>query len=125
MAILLPRTFNISLSEYFITSIPSRKISPLRNFAGGSGRMRSMDLAMVVFPAPVSPTRPRVSPFFMSKETPLTAWTIFLPEVYTTFRSRTESNTLFSLRTKSSAFHLTSQLRIKRITKTIAHQVYG
>ena len=41
-----------------------------------SGRRRRMARAVVVFPAPVSPTIPMASPFFSEKDTPLTALTV-------------------------------------------------
>ena len=92
MEILLPRILSISFSGSASRSLPSMVIVPLLTRAGGWGRMRRMDLAMVVLPAPVSPTRPRVSPRFREKLTPLTAWTMSPSEVYSTTRSLTSMN---------------------------------
>ena len=50
-------------------SLPSNTISPL---VGGS--KKSIDLAVVVFPHPLSPTKPKVSPWFTEKLIPSTAW---------------------------------------------------
>ena len=73
MVICFPRIPCISFSDIFRMSFPFKRISPPFTTAGGTGRIPKIARAMVVFPAPVSPTSPRVSPFFMEKETSLTA----------------------------------------------------
>ena len=69
-----------SSSDIAVSSSPSSQIFPPSIFAGGSGRMRRIAFAIVVFPAPVSPTNASVSPFFNPKDTWLTACTVFFPQ---------------------------------------------
>ncbi len=60
MATSLPLIFSSSDALIFSTSSPSRYISPLLITPSGFGTRLSIARAVVVFPAPVSPTSPRV-----------------------------------------------------------------
>lgn len=84
-----PRTLRMARSLSSNRFWPSSITLPSAILAWASGRIRRMVFAMVVFPAPVSPTRPRVLPRSRSKLTPLTAWTVFPPDTYSTRRSST------------------------------------
>src|SRR5690606_22991759 len=97
------------------------RISPFLIFAGGSGRIRMIAFAVEVFPAPVSPTRPKVLPRSTSKETPLTAWITWPSEVYSTTRSFTERKFLFLFDIDDHLLFL--QLGIQRVTQAIAKHV--
>ena len=71
-----PRSFcraRLSISKI---SSPSKRMEPSRIFPVFSASRRRMLRAVVDLPAPVSPTRPRVSPSFTVKLTPLTAYTV-------------------------------------------------
>ena len=73
--ILLPRIWRTSSSSILITSSPSKMISPDTIFPGGLGIKRKIERALTVFPQPLSPTNPTISPGWMSYETPATACT--------------------------------------------------
>ena len=68
-----PRKRRISASVALVTSWPSSQISPSVILPILLGNSRMIERAMVVFPAPVSPTTPRVSPLSMERSSPLTA----------------------------------------------------
>ncbi len=68
-----PRWVRISFSEMAITSTPSSSIFPPVTKPIRAGSIRMMLMAVVVFPAPVSPTRPIVSPYPRLRLSPLTA----------------------------------------------------
>lgn len=63
MEISFPRMERISSSFIWTRSFPSNRISPSVIKPVRSGRSFMILKAMVDFPAPVSPTSPRVSPF--------------------------------------------------------------
>ena len=65
----------ISSSDRLSRSCPSNSMEPLGIRPVRSGSSRRMASAVVVLPAPVSPTSPRVSPLFRVRLTPFTAWT--------------------------------------------------
>jgi hypothetical protein len=56
--------------------MPSKRMEPLSTLPVLEGRSRRIDRAVVVFPAPVSPTRPIVLPFPILRSIPLTASTV-------------------------------------------------
>ena len=68
-----PRSRRISASEAAVTSVPANRIDPLAIRPTFSGSSFKMLRAVVVFPAPVSPTRPRVSPLSRNRSIPFTA----------------------------------------------------
>ena len=72
-------------------------ISPPIISPGGSGISLRIDRAVVVFPAPVSPTIPRVSPLFSSKWRLLTASTVPPSALYTTDKFLISNNFLASI----------------------------
>ena len=76
MEILPPRISRMFFSGSWSRSCPSKRTEPLSTSPGGSGTRPMMPRAVVVFPAPVSPTRPMLSPFSRVKETPFTAETV-------------------------------------------------
>ena len=98
IAIFPPRTVRISASLFLSRSSPSKRISPDRTTPGGEGIRRMMPSAVVVLPAPVSPTKPRVSPRPSRRFRPSTACTVPLSVTYWIVRSRTSSrrSVLFS-----------------------------
>ena len=61
----LPRTFSSSLVCMVRMSQPFSSSLSHCTTPGGFGTSRRMDRAVVVFPAPVSPTRPRARPFLI------------------------------------------------------------
>src|SRR5687768_1024229 len=69
-----PRTARISESESGTKLRPLRRTSPPTIFPGGLTR-REMDIAVTLFPQPLSPTRPSVFPFSTRNETSSTALT--------------------------------------------------
>ncbi len=71
----LPRMASIPLVESFNRSCPSKITSPPRILPGGLGISLIIPFASVVFPAPVSPTSPRVSPTPICILTPFSAFT--------------------------------------------------
>ena len=71
----LPRTFSSSLALMLRISWPLTSSLSQSTTPGGSGTSRRMDRAVVVLPAPVSPTRPMALPFSMRRSRPLTALT--------------------------------------------------
>ena len=75
MAIFAPRMWRISASLLLSRFSPSNRISPLLILPGGFGIRRMMPSAVVVLPAPVSPTKPRDSPRPSCRFRPSTAWT--------------------------------------------------
>jgi len=87
MDIWLPLTARISAPLAFKRSLPSNSMTPPSILPGGSGIRRMMLLASVVFPAPVSPTRPRVSPSSSSRSTWLRAYTVPSSVWYCTCKS--------------------------------------
>ena len=87
MEIRLPRMACIWGSFMSRRDSPLKRMLPLRISPVRSGNSRSTERAVVVFPAPVSPTSPRVSPFSSCRFTPLRAWTTMPPLWYITFRS--------------------------------------
>src|SRR3954468_21031099 len=93
MEICEPRTRRISGSLKPSKSCPLSRISPPTTRPGGLIR-RAMDIAVTLLPHPLSPTRPRVSPFARLKDTSSTALTTPLPVKKLVFRFRT-SRTLF------------------------------
>ena len=65
------RSFCISPPPAFITSMPSKVTEP-----DVASMRRSTARPVVDLPQPLSPTRPRVSPFSTAKLTPSTAYTV-------------------------------------------------
>jgi hypothetical protein len=63
----LPRILSISFSVFSNKFSPFNFIKPPTVTPGGAGTSLNMDKPVVVFPAPVSPTKPRVLPFSISK----------------------------------------------------------
>ena len=86
MAISSPRMARISRSLSVKRSLPLKYTFPLSTLAGGFGRIRRILSAVVVLPAPVSPTKPSASPSPTCRSRSLTAWTRRLPERYSTVR---------------------------------------
>jgi len=84
MEISLLRRSRMSWSVAFRRSLPSKRISPAAIFPGGVEIRRMMLSAVVVFPAPVSPTRPTVLPASILRSMPLTARMTLLRVVYWT-----------------------------------------
>lgn len=76
MEICFPRIFLMDFLFFFRRSSPQKITSPVRIFAGGSGRICMIALTVVVFPAPVSPTSPRVFPSGRVRFRFSTAWTV-------------------------------------------------
>ena len=73
MAMLRPRKSRISLGDRVDKSMPSNRTVPeIRAF---SGSKRKMARPRVLFPHPLSPTRPTVVPFSFVRSTSVTAWT--------------------------------------------------
>ena len=72
----LPRIFRICSSEAAVRSMPRNSMVPDSMTPVGLGSSLRMERAVVVLPAPVSPTRPRLCPSPMSMEIPLTAFTV-------------------------------------------------
>ena len=103
MEIFSPRIPLLSLSPIFNMSFPSNMISPEVTFPGGVGRSPMMVMAVVVLPAPVSPTNPSVSLGSRVKFMLFTAYTIPSSVLYVTLKSLISSN--FSFSTICSAFH--------------------
>ncbi len=66
MEIWLPRIFRSSFSSMVVRSRPSKMMLPPTIRPGGSGMRRMIESALTLLPQPLSPTRPRVSPFWMS-----------------------------------------------------------
>src|SRR5262249_43280630 len=79
------------------------------------GRIPIKAKAVTLFPEPDSPTRPRVSPSSIWKETPLTAYTVPRSVQNSTRRSSTSSR---AARSPTAA-----QLRVERLPQSIADQV--
>ena len=75
MATFFPRMSCISFSLMERMSWPSSLMLPSTITPGGSGISRNRDRPVVVFPAPVSPTRPRVFPLPISRSRPFNACT--------------------------------------------------
>ena len=73
----LPRIDSICFSERVLISSPWTLTVPFTK-PGGEGISRRIDKPVVVLPAPVSPTRPMVSPLASLKLTPLRACTTSL-----------------------------------------------
>ena len=73
MEIWLPRISRILASGIVVMSSPLKVMVPPEMRPTRWGSRRRMLSAVVVLPAPVSPTRPRVSPFSRDRFTPLTA----------------------------------------------------
>jgi len=73
-----PRSSTISALSMVSTSRPSKRIRPETILPWGSWIIFRMERAVVVLPAPVSPTRPRVAPRVRLRFSPLTAWTVSL-----------------------------------------------
>ena len=86
MEISFPRMERISSSFIWTRSFPSNRISPSVIKPVRSGRSFMILKAMVDFPAPVSPTSPRVSPFSRSRSTPFKAYTSSSSVLYRTWR---------------------------------------
>jgi hypothetical protein len=76
MAILSPRIAWIRASFIPMMSSPWKRMEPLRIRPVLLGRRRRMLRAVVVLPAPVSPTRPMVLPLPMRRSMPFTAATV-------------------------------------------------
>ena len=76
MEMSLPRTFSSWRFDILSISWPQTRISPFLMTPGGDWIRLRIDSAVEVLPAPVSPTRPSVWPFFRLKEIPLTASTV-------------------------------------------------
>src|SRR5882757_2068546 len=78
----------MSLAVWVVNSRSARRIDPevIRPAAGSS---RMIDMPVMVFPQPDSPTRPTVSPGATSKEIPSTAVTRSRPRRICVRRSRT------------------------------------
>jgi len=76
MEIFPPRIRRICFSESFSRSSPSNRIDPFTISPGGSGTSPMIPRAVVVFPAPVSPTRPILSPLSREKVMSFTACTV-------------------------------------------------
>ena len=72
--------FGLSFLKSFFLS--SRMFVFLKNILPSVGSMsRRSNLPTVVFPHPLSPTKPRVSPFSIAKLIPSTALMYFLPNI--------------------------------------------
>ena len=91
-----PRSCLISASFIFSTSFPLKKISPV-GIRLLSDRIRKIDLTVVVFPQPVSPTMDTFSPASTVKFTPLRTFTIPAYVLYSTNRLRISTALLVSL----------------------------
>src|SRR2546423_14962929 len=74
--------------------------------------MRRIERAVTLFPHPLSPTIPSVTPSATSKLTPSTAFTSPSSWMKYVFRFRTESRGL-------------SSIRVRRVPQTIAQEVEG
>src|SRR6266496_5017063 len=70
-----------------------------------------MQRASVDLPQPVSPTRPRVSPFFTSRETPSTAWTTSREWVGNSFRTSSTFSSALLIHVLAS---LRARMRLER-----------
>ena len=119
MEIFSPRIRCISFSGISRRLRPSNSISPPVICAVLSGRSRRMERAVVVLPAPVSPTNPSVSPLCRSKEILLTAYTVSRSVLYMTSRSFTFKKVSFIC----ISFLLILQFRIQCISQTVAGQI--
>ena len=83
----LPLTFLISSGDISNKLFPLNFISPPTIRPVFSGRSLKMLNAVVVFPAPVSPTSPQVSPFLILRFIPFTAFTVSKSVLYITSKS--------------------------------------
>ena len=92
MEISFPRSMRIFSSFMLTTSWPSNRISPFVMKPVRSGSNFRILRAMVVFPAPVSPTRPRVSPLSSSRLIPFKAYTSSSSVLYITCKFLISSN---------------------------------
>src|SRR5439155_1389100 len=91
------RIFRILRSETLTRSRPRNRIEPETIFPL-YGRRRINESAVVVFPQPLSPARPRASPSSRSKETPSTACTAPDWVAYSMTRSLTSRSRAYRLR---------------------------
>lgn len=76
MEIRFPRTACIIGSSSSSRFFPLKSTCPLSTFPVMAGRSRRMVRAVVVFPAPVSPTSPKVFPLSIWRLMPLMASTV-------------------------------------------------
>ena len=75
MATSLPRISRIWSMDRVVSSRPFRRMLPVTMWPDGGSR-RMIDMPVMDFPHPDSPTRPTVSPGSMVRETPSTACTV-------------------------------------------------
>src|SRR2546423_1438397 len=112
IAISRPRIPRSARSLCRIRSRPSNSARPLRTRPLRASRPRTAS-DVTLLPHPDSPTIPSVSPRAISKETPLTAYTV---------PRRVENSTLRSSTPRSGSLAFT-QLRVERLAQTVADQV--
>ena len=122
MLILSPRMSSISFLEASRRLWPWKMTSPLVILPGVSFKSCMMEREVTLFPQPDSPTRPTISPFFISKLTSSTAVTLlFLLEKNSVRRCLTSSKFSWDISLLLSSF----DLRIKGITESVAEKVEG
>src|SRR5437867_4506862 len=89
---------------------------------GGSGTSLIMDSAVIVFPEPLSPTTPSVSPWCIRKLTPSTALTTPSRVKKWVFRLITSSNGGPCVSSAARAIKLVPHARVHRVSQSVAHE---
>src|SRR3984893_14144277 len=123
MAMLEPRTSRACASLKPSRSVPSRVIASAVTLPGGSGTSRMMESAVTLWPLPLSPTSPRISPSSRSNETPFTARTVPRSVANRVFRLRTLSRGMASALRLADGAPRAPGPPVEGVAQPVAHEI--